>query len=98
MSGVSEVKKLVSTSMTSTSIAGAREEALKRVLCIHYPVQFKGTNETQVQALIDSDSEVNAMIPAYASKLGLRARHTNVRTQKIDGSTLQIFEMVLADF
>ena len=79
-------------------MAGAREEALKRVPCIHYPVQFEGTNETQVQVLIDSSSEVNAMIPDYASKLGLRARHTNVKAQKIDGPTLQTFGMVLADF
>ena len=88
MSGVLEVKKLVSVSTTSTSIAGAREEALERVLCIHYPVQFEATNKTQVQALNDSGSEVNALTPAYASKLGLRARHTNVGAQKIDGSTL----------
>ena len=38
------------------------------------------------------------MTPAYASRLGLRARHTNVGAQKIDGSTLQTFGMVLADF
>ena len=38
------------------------------------------------------------MTPAYASKLGLRVRHTDVRTQKIDGSTLQTFGMVLANF
>ena len=79
-------------------MAGAREEALERVPCIHYPVQFEGTNETQVQALIDSGSEVNAMTPAYASRLGLRARHTNVGAQKIDGSTLQTFGIVLANF
>ena len=79
-------------------MAGAREEALERVPCIHYPVQFEGTNETQVQALIDSGSEVNAMTPAYVSRLGLRARHTNVGAQKIDGSTLQTFGTVLADF
>ena len=40
---------------------GTREEALERVSYIHYPVQFKGTNETQVQALIDSRSEINAI-------------------------------------
>ena len=69
-------------------MAGAREEALERVPCIHYPVQFEGTNETQVQALIDSGSEVNAMTPSYASRLVLRARHPNVEAQKNDSSTL----------
>ena len=38
------------------------------------------------------------MTPAYASKLGLRVRHTDVGAQKIDGSTLQTFGMVLANF
>ena len=68
--GASEVKKLVSVSRTSTSMAGTREETLECVSCIHYPVQFKGMNETQVQALIDSGSEVNAMTLIYVSRLG----------------------------
>ena len=59
-------------------MAGAREKALERVPCIHYSVQFKGTNETQVQALIDSDSEVNAMTPAYSSRLDLRVHRTDI--------------------
>ena len=79
-------------------MAGARKEALKRVPYIYYPVQFEGTNETQIQALIDSGSEVNAMTQAYTSRLGLWACHTNVGAQKIDGSTLQTFGMVLANF
>ena len=37
---------------------------------------------------MDSGSKVNAMTPAYASKLGLRVYHTNVGAQKIDGSIL----------
>ena len=98
MSGVSEVKKLVSVLTISTSIADARKEALKCVSYIHFLVQFEGTNKTQAQALIDSGSEVNVMTPAYKSRLGLRAHHTNVEAQKIDDSTLQTFEIVLADF
>ena len=34
-------------------MTGTKEEALERVLYIHYPVQFKNTSEAQVQALID---------------------------------------------
>ena len=79
-------------------MTGAREEALERVPCIHYSVQFEGINKTQVQALIDLGSELNAMTPAYASRLGLPAYHTNVGAQKIDGFTLQTFGMVLTDF
>ena len=68
---------------------------MQRVLCVYYPIWFK---KKEVQALIDSGSEVNAMSPAYASKLGLKVHHTNVGAQKIDGSTLKTFGMVLASF
>ena len=82
-------------------MAGASMEdnplALDRVPCIHYPIRFK-KSEVQVQALLDSGSEVNAMTPGYASKLGLKVRPTDVGAQKIDGSTLETFGMVLASF
>ena len=38
------------------------------------------------------------MTIGYALKLGLKVRFTNIGVQKIDGSTLKIFEMVLASF
>ena len=38
------------------------------------------------------------MTPAYASKLGLQVHRTNIEAQKIDGSTLKTFGMVLASF
>ena len=34
----------------------------------------------------------------YVSKLGLKVRLTNIKTQKIDNFTLKTFEMVLASF
>ena len=61
---------------------------------IHYLVQFQ---EEQVRALLDSGSEVNAMNPDYAWKQGLKIRKTNIGAQKIDGSALETFEMVIAD-
>ena len=66
-----------------------------RVPCIHYPVQFQ---EEEVKALLNSGSEVNAMSPIYAKRLGLKTRKTNVGVQKIDGSILKTFEMVIANF
>ena len=70
MSGAA--KKLVSVSATSMSVIGAREEALERVPYIHYLVQFKkDTSKAQIQALIDSRSEVNAIYPTFAKQLGL---------------------------
>ena len=47
--------------------------------------------------LIDSSSEVNAMHPAYATKLVFSARKIDVGAQKFDGSHLEIFGMAIAD-
>ena len=38
------------------------------------------------------------MALAYVSKLGLKVHSTDVRAQKIDGSTLKTFGMILASF
>ena len=74
--------------MTETS----KEVNLERVLCIRYPVRLR-KDQDEVQALIDSGSEVNAVHPAYAAKLGLRVRETDVGAQKINGSHLNTFSM-----
>ena len=76
-------------------VTGSDEEVVVRVPYIHYPVQFQ---EEQVRALLDSGSKVNAMNPDYARKLGLKIRRTNIGAQKIDGSALETFGMVIADF
>ena len=94
-------KKLTSASTTFLLMAGASIEdnplALDWVPCICYPIRFK-KNEVQVQALLNSDSEVNAITLEYASKLGLKVCPTDVRAQKIDGSIFETFGMVLASF
>ena len=90
-------KKLVSVSATSTSVIGAREEALERVPCIRYPVQFK-KDKTPVQALIDSESEVNAVHPSFVKQLGLSIRPIDVGALKIDGTTLDTHGMVVTAF
>ena len=79
---------------TSVPVTDGGEEVV-RVPCIHYPVRFQ---EEQVKALLDSGSKVNAMNPDFARKLGLKVWKTNVGAQKIDGSALETFGMVIADF
>ena len=106
----SEAKKLVLVLATSALVTGASKEGevtqatqkgkeviLDRVPCIHYQVQFRKDKET-IRALIDSGSEVNAMTPAYAKKLGLRTQKTDGGAQKINESSLDTFEMVIAGF
>ena len=83
--------------MTDTS-----DKEVVKVLCIHYPIWFQKDQEQegqgQIKALLDSGSEVNAMSPAYAKSLGLKTWKINVGAQKIDGSALKTFEIVIVDF
>ena len=105
MSSESEkgVKKLVRVSATSTPVTIAREEGvdknlganLVRVPYIRYPINF---GKKSVLALFDSGNEVNAVHPAFAKELGLPIRPTDVGAQKIDGTTLETYGMVVAAF
>ena len=92
------VKKLVLVLATYTLVTGAREETLERVSCIYYPVQVKNTSDAQIQALVDSGSEVNTIHPTFAKQLGLPIRTTDIRAQKINGTTLNTHEMVIIAF
>lgn len=75
-------------------MAGASKEAgamaLEKILYIHYLYCFQ-KNIADVRVLINSDSLVSIIAPEFVLKLDFRA-------QKINSSTLQIFEMVLASF
>ena len=93
-------KKLATVLATSASVteASEKETPLERFPCLWYPVRFRKNHAEDVSALIDSGSEVNAMSSAYAKKLGLRIRPTNVGAQKIDRSHLDTFGIVIAGF
>lgn len=52
----------------------------------------------EVQALINFNSKVNAMIPAYTLKLNLQNRQTNLIAQKLHKFTLETFIIVLTNF
>lgn len=69
--------------------------ALNWVLYIYYPVLFK---KNKIRALIDFDNKIKAISLEYISKLGLKICFIDVRAQKIDNSTLKIFEIVLTSF
>ena len=65
-----EAKKQVLILVASKLMTDAQEEALvlKRIPFIYYLVQFKNDAD-EIQALINSKSEVNAMVSAYIKKL-----------------------------
>lgn len=65
--------------------------------CINYPVQFQ-KDDSKTRALLNNGSKVNAISPAYAEKLCLQVPKTDVSAQKIDGSILETFEMVITSF
>ena len=48
--------------------------------------------------MFDSGSEVNTISSAFIRKLGLHIQKANVGAQKINGSTFETFEMIIADF
>ena len=102
MSQAIKVKKLVPVSAISALVTEASKEAQKvildRVPCIHYPLQFRKDKEATIQALINLDSKVNTITPAYAKQLDFSVRKTNVGAQKIDSSLLRTFGMVIASF
>ena len=70
---------------------------LTRVPCIRYPVTFR-KKSVSMSALFDSGSKVNAIYPTLARELGLPIRPTDVGAQKIDGTLLDTFGMVVAAF
>ncbi len=90
--------------MTSISVTTSLEadasiqatEALQWVFCIQYLVRFQ--EGQPIRAFIDSNSEVNAMTPAYTAKLDLTIWKTSVGAQKIDGSPLETHDMTLIRF
>ena len=51
-----------------------------------------------MSTLLDSRSEVNAIHPTFAKKLGLPIKSTDVGVQKIDGTMLNTYGVVFAAF
>ena len=51
-----------------------------------------------ILALFDSESEINAMTLAYPVQLGLKMQKTDISAQKIDGSLLETYGIVIAAF
>ena len=86
----------MTVSATSTPLTIAREEGvgenlganLARVLCICYPINIE---KKSVLALLDSDSEVNAIHPTFAKEPGFSIRPTDMGVQIIDSTMLETY-------
>ena len=93
-----ETTKAIETAGISKDSGESKGEYLEnfvQVSCIRYPINF---GKKSVLALFDLGSEVNAIHPAFTKELGLFIRSTDIRVQKIDGTTLDTYEMVVAAF
>ena len=96
------ISTLVTEDIEKAILVSVKE--LEWVMCIQYPIAFPGVitqNDSAldlVLALLDLDSEVNAMYLAFAERLGLVVQTTNVGAQKIDGTILETYGMVVAAF
>ena len=88
-----KTKKLVAILANPTLVTEKKKE-LERIPCIWYSITFKN----QTKALLNLRSEVNAMSQVFAHQLGLTIWKTNVEAQKIDGTTLETYEMVVSTF
>ena len=94
----------MSVTEDNEKVIQASAKELKQVMCIQYPINFPG-GVTQdglaldsVLALLDSGSEINAMHPTFAERLGFVVQTTNVGARKIDSTTLETYGIVVAAF
>lgn len=88
----------MATSTLIADIRGKNEIVLDKVPYIQYLIWFQKGGKKVTRALINSDSELNAMILAYPKQLGIQIRPINVRAQKINGSSVETFRIVIAGF
>ena len=88
-------------SITSVPVIDSDKEVVK-VPYIHYLVQFQESqgqeNQKQIKGLLDNSCKINAINPAFPQNLGFYIQKTNVGAQKIDGSILETFGIVIANF
>ena len=87
--------EIVGTGKDGRKSKGEYPENLAQIPCIRYPINFR---KQSVSALFNSGSEVNAIHPAFAKELSLLIRPTDVGVQKIDGTTLDTYEIVVVVF
>lgn len=86
---------LVTEAKKKTNLEVLEGSKFQRISYIHYLAEF---GKFSIEILMDSSSKINIMQPSFARKLGFCICNTNVGTQKIDGSRLESFKMVIGLF
>lgn len=67
------------------------DDLLQHIPYIYYLIQYVGGH---FEALIDSQDEVNTIMFAFATILGLITKTTNIETRKIHGFSLKMYDIV----
>ena len=70
---------------------------LAQVSCIWYPITFR-KKSVSVPIFLDLGNEVNAIYSTFAWELGLLIRPTDIGAQKIDGTILDTYRIVVTAF
>ena len=70
-------------------------ENLAQVQCIRYTINF---GKKSVSTFFDSGSKANTIHLAFAKELGLTIKSTDVKAQKIAGTMLETYGMIVATF
>ena len=84
--------------MIGASREAPKVKVLNRFPCIYYPIQFRKDKGKNILASLNFKSEVNVMTLAYTAYLGFKVRVTDVSAQKIDGSSLATYDIVIVAF
>ena len=61
-------------------------------------MQFWKDKNKDVLALLNSESKINEMTLAYTAQLGLKVQKIDINAQKIDGSLLETFGIIITTF
>lgn len=56
------------------------------------------TFKDEIKALLNSESKVNIIKQAFVFQLGLKIWKTNIEVQKINGTTLEIYKIIVFTF
>ena len=97
---IGKTAKAVKTARTGKDGEESKDkylENLVRVPCIRYPITFRKKSVLML-VLFDLSSEFNAIYLTFAQELGLSIKPTDVRVQKIGGTTLDTFGIVVIAF
>ena len=81
--------------MANSILVTDSSKEIMKMLYIYYLVWFQ---ENQIKTLLNSGNKIKTISLCYTKKWVLKILKTNIKTQKIDSSTLKTFKIVIINF